>query len=200
MALTTYSELKTSIANFLNRDDLTSAIPDFITLAEAQIQRDLQHWQMEDNQATTVSSRYTVLPDGFYQPVRLHVDGANKALQTMSTVEMQDMRYANDDTAGEPLYYAITGGKLEVFPTPDDSYSVNIVFIKELEKLSDANTSNWLLDEAPDVYLYGSLMQSAPYLMNDQRLAVWQTLYASGINGLQTASDNARWGSNLRLR
>lgn len=200
MAFTTYAELQTAIGSWLNRSDLTSTIPDFITLAEAQLQRDLDHWQMTTRDTLSVSTQYTSLPADFYALKRLSVDGAKRALKAMSANEMQDARYTSDDTAGEPRYYAVTGGSLEVFPTPDDTYTVNIVYKTTFDALSDANTSNWLLTEAPDAYLYGALMQSAPFLVDDKRIAVWQTLYASAVEGVQRSSEQAKFGTNLRIR
>ena len=62
MALSNYNDLKASIADFLNRDDLTSVIPDFISLAEAQLNREIRHWRMEDRSIATIDSQYTALP------------------------------------------------------------------------------------------------------------------------------------------
>lgn len=200
MALTTYSELKTAVANFLNRDDLTSVIADFVTLAEAQIQRDLRHWRMEARTTATASSQYTALPSDFLEPIRLHLQGKDKALEPMSVNEMQDRRYDDDDTAGVPTHYALTAGQIELWPTPGDSYTLEIYYRADLAVLSDSNTSNWLLSEAPDVYLYGTLVQSAPYLVDDARLLVWKGLYADAIAKMQASSDRAKFGSNLKLR
>lgn len=200
MSITTYAELQTSIGNFLNRSDMTAVIPDFIAIAEAQVQRRVRHWQMEKSDTIAASSRYSALPGDFLEPIRLTVDGKHKSLMPMSLNEMSDERYQSDDTAGDPEFYAITAGQLELFPTPGAAVTVNIDYYRTIEPLSGSATSNWLLAEAPDVYLYGALMQSAPYLVDDKRIAVWGALFQSAIEEMQASSDRAKWGGPLRIR
>lgn len=200
MALTTYSELQSSIADFTNRDDLTSVIPDFITLAEAQMNRDIDHWQREERTTVTANSQYTALPSNFYQPRRLFIDGQDYPLAPMSINEMQDERDKSGDSAGRPKYYAITGGEIELFPTPDESETLAIAYIRTIPPLSSGNTSNWVLSEAPDVYLYGSLIHTAPYLKDDARVQIWAGLYQSAVAELNRTSVAARFGPNLRIR
>ena len=77
MALTNYNELKTSIADFLNRDDLTNIIPDFITFAETNINRDIRHWRMEKRANAVLDTQYTALPTDFIEPIRLTINTAN---------------------------------------------------------------------------------------------------------------------------
>lgn len=200
MALDTYANLQASIGDFLNRDDLTSVIPDFITLAEAQAQRDIEHWRMEKRAEVTLTDRYTSLPDDFVKPTRLYVTGANKALVPITQAEMQDKRAASGDSGGTERFYCITAGEIEIYPSPS-SGTLEMYYVGKIPVLSDSNTTNWLLDEAPDVYLYGALSQSAPYLKDDARLAVWSTLYSNAVNGLNSASEDAKWGGQgLKLR
>lgn len=200
MALDTYSDLQTTIADFLNREDLTTAIPLFIRLAEAQMQRDIEHWRMEKRATTGLLDRYTALPSDFVKPHSLYVTGANKALVPITQSEMQDKRYRSGDAAGDARFYCITAGEIEIYPTPT-SGTIEMYYIGKIPALSDTNTSNWLLDEAPDVYLYGALAQTAPYLKDDQRLIVWSTLYSNAVTALNSASEDAKWGGQgLKLR
>lgn len=200
MALDTYAGLQASIADFLNREDLTSAIPDFIRLGEAQMQRDLEHWRMEKRSEVTLTDRYTALPTDFVKPIRLYVTGANRHLVPITQGEMQDKRYQSADVAGTERFYSITAGEVEIFPSPS-SGTLEMYYLSKIPALSDANTSNWLLDEAPDVYLYGALSQTAPYLKDDQRLIIWSTLYTNAVNALNSASEDAKWGGQgLKMR
>lgn len=201
MALDTFANLKTAIADHLNRDDLTSYIPDFITLAEAQMQRDLRHYQMEKRATATVDAQYNALPADFLQPLRVHMQGKHRPLQLMSSAEIQRYRDNTDATTGEPLYYAITGGEFEFAPAPDGEYTCEFYYIRTIPALSDSNTSNWLLSAGPDAYLYGALIHSAPFLRDDERIGVWAALYKSAVDGLQQSSDRARFGGGgLKLR
>lgn len=193
MALSTYAELQTEIAAFLNRDDLTSQIPTFIRLAESQIARDVEHWRAEARTTASTAARYITLPTDFMRPIRLYMDGDNQALRLITATQMQDRRANAADAAGTPRFYSITAGEIELFPTPA-SGTLNIYYRSEIDALSDSNTSNWLLTYAPDVYLYGSLLHTAGYLQDDERAAIWSTLYTAAVNNLNQDSINATYG------
>lgn len=201
MPLTTYDELQTAVGTWLNRSDLSAVIPDFIALADAQIARDVRHWRMEVRATTTIDSRYTTLPTYWVRTLRLHIGDAKAPLQLLSLADMQDMRYANGDTQGEPKYYAHVAGEFEVYPTPGDSYTGELLYHARPIPLSDTQDSNWLLEYAPDVYLYGTLVASAPFLQHDERTATWASLYAAAVQRLNAEGEAAQWsGTGLKMR
>jgi hypothetical protein len=202
MAITTYAELKTAIANWLNRDDLTSAIPDFITSAEAQMQRDVRHYKMMQRSTAPIDSRYTAVPPTWLETVRFHLVGDKSyRLELTSMDDMLQLREERGGTSGRPTHYAHIGDSLEVFPTPDAEYDAELLYYEKIPVLSDSNTTNWLLEFAPDLYLYGSLVHSAPYLKDDERIQVWATLYTTALQGLNNQSESARFGgSGIRMR
>lgn len=202
MAIDTFANLKASIADFLNRDDLTSVIADFVTLAEARMQRDLSdHYLRQARTTFTVDGQFEDVPADFFSPVRISLQGKHRPLELMSLHEIQARRDGCDDETGEPLFYAINGGDFEFWPTPNDTYTADLLYVQTIPALSDSNTSNWVLSQGPDVYLYGSLIQSAPYLRDDERLTAWAALYQSGIDGMNMASKAARFGgSGLKMR
>lgn len=193
MPVSTYAELQSTMADFLNRSDMTATIPALITLAEAAINRDVNHWRAEKRSQTAIAERYISLPDDFRSPIRLYVDGNNRPLRLILATEMQDKRYGSADAAGVPCFYAITAGEIELYPTPS-SGALNMYYCATIPALSDANTSNWLLTTAPDVYLYGALLQSAPFLEHDERLATWGTLYTAAVSALNADSKDAVFG------
>ena len=84
-----------------------------------------------------------------------------------------------------------TENQFEFFPSPDGSYGVELLYYQRVPALSDSNTTNWLLTEAPDVYLYGSLVHSAPYLADDARTAVWAQIFGAAMQRLNQSSDEA---------
>jgi hypothetical protein len=201
MAITTYSELKTAIADFLNRDDLTSSIPTFISLAEAQLRRDIRHYEMEASTALSVSSQYTDRPADWLETIRLYISGSKRSLDLLSIQGMADKRQGSEDATGIPRYYAHIDGSFEVFPTPDGTYSVELMYFKKIPALSDSNTSNWLLQNYPDVYLYGALIHSSPYLQEDARVGVWAQLYSAAALKVNQESDKAKYsGSGLTMK
>jgi len=200
--IATYAELQSAIADFLIRDDLTTAIPTFIRLCEARIDRELTHWRQERRSTAQLDAQYSTIPTDFLRPIRLQLlDTYTGEIAPISTAQMLQMRQDRDDRAGRPEYYALTGGSLELFPTPDDTYDASLVYYGRVPALSATNTTNWLLTEAPDVYLYGSLLHSAPYLKDDARIALWEGLFGQGLNTLNVSSGDAKYGgTGLRMK
>ena len=195
MTFTTYSGLKAEIADFLLRSDLTSAIPSFIRLAEAGIDRDLRHWRQEKRSVAQLDAQYSAIPADYLRPIRLQItDQPTSEVSPVSTAQMLQLRSDRNDRVGRPMHYALTAGSFELFPTPDDVYNASLVYYGRIDPLSDTNTSNWLLGEAPDVYLYGALIHSAPYLKDDPRISVWGSLYTAGMAALNSTSDDAKYG------
>ena len=198
MSISTYAELKSAIADFLNRDDLTSVIPTFISLAEARIARDLRHWKQEKRVTTAVDERYENLPNDWLELIQIKLtDGGN--VTSISYAEMERMRVASP-AAGKPKYVSINADQIELYPTPDASYDLTIVYYARIPALSDADPDNWLLVDAPDVYLYGALINSAPYLADDQRAQIWGTLYGSAMEGLRVENERAKFAGPVSMR
>ena len=204
MALTTYTELKASIADFLNRDDLTSVIPDFITLAESQINRDVRHWRMEARSSGVqdASDEYMQIPADWVETIRLHLTGTGTSVVNLiSRDAMADKRQGDEDVSGTPMYYTHADGQFQLYPTPSADTDFELLYYQKLDVLSGSNADNWLLLDSPDVYLYGALLHSAPYLAEDQRVAVWAQMYSASVQRLNEASESARYsGSGLRLK
>lgn len=202
MAIATYSDLKSSIADFLNRDDLTAVIPTFIDLAEAQINRDIRHYEMEARATADVSGQYLDRPDDWLETIRVTLNTTGtRNLSLLSKASMADKRQGAENTVGEPRFYAHAQNAFELFPTPDGTYTVELLYYEKVAALSDSNTSNWLLSSHPDVYLYGALLHSAPYLADDARLNVWAQLYSVAIQRVNQSSDDAQWsGTGLQLK
>ena len=192
MALTSYSALKSSVADWLNRDDLTSVIPDFISLAEAQMERRLPTQKMVKRANATIDTPFSALPADFLSA---------KSLVLTSTAPVQPLIFLTEDeldskkyvyrATGKPIYFALVGNQIEVLPAPDTSYTAELTYVATLAKLSDSNTSNWILARHPDVYLYGALLQAAPYLRDDERVATWSALYETAVNDIMLQNERA---------
>lgn len=202
MPITNYTELKSAVADFLNRDDLTSVIPTFISLAEAQMQRVIRHHKMMQRSEAEIDTRYFALPSDWAETVRFHVIGDRTyRLELTSLDDMLQLRQANGNPTGIPTHFAHVGEQLEVYPTPNGTFDVELLYFKDIPALSDSNTTNWLLTDYPDVYLYGALMQSAPYLDDDQRMQVWSTLYGNAVQSINQESKKSRYsGAGMRVR
>lgn len=197
MAITTYAELQAAIASWLNRDDLASTTPNFIDMVEADMSRTIRHWRMEKRSIADLTTQYSALPSDFYEPIRLSItSGTTYSLELVGQADLLRLRQRTDNVTGRPQYYAMTDGSIEIFPTPGDTYTLEMVYYSKIIPLTDTNTSNWVLNYYPDAYLYGSLIHSAPFLGDDNRLSVWAALYDNAINAINADSDKAKFGGS----
>lgn len=206
MAINTYATLVSAITEYLARDQdatLTARIPDFITLAEAKFNRILFMPQMETRDTLTVDTGATSpelldLPtdfQSFRRNPRLSGVTGKPALEFLTGTQMDDLRFARDDTTGQPLYYSVGGSQIELLPTPNDDYDVEIVYRAKISALTSTNTTNWLLTLAPDLYLYGALMEAAPYTKNQTWLPVWVSGFTTALDALTSLGDRQAFDS-----
>ena len=206
MALGTYTELKDAIADWLDRSDLTARIPDFIALAEARINRELRIRPMEvrSTMYATVDQQYFNLPGGYIQMRNIQLNTNPTTPLEYITPEMLDRLYGST-TTGKPRAYTLIGDEIQLAPIPDSSYQIEMAFYEKFTALGDGTsgtvTSNWLTKNAPDVLLYGALMEAEPFIKNDERVPVWLNGYSNAIDKLQKADQRDRHsGSAMRVR
>ena len=195
MAITNYTNLQTTIADTLNRDDLTSIIPTFVSLCESTVNRDIRHWRMESrsNGQQSAGDAYMQVPADWVETLRFNVVGnGTSPIKMTNSTTMADLRAVNNDQYGTPALYTLEAGQFHLYPTPIADTDVELLYYAEVPALA-SNATNWLLTAAPDVYLYGSLVNSAPYLQDDARLAVWAQLYSSSVVRLNEASQYAKY-------
>lgn len=201
MAITNYTELQSAVAGWLARDDLTSRIPDFITLAEAKFNRVLMHPKMEARTTLTVDTNLTspeflTLPTDFQtmRSARLSGVTGKPRLAFMTQTQMDDFRYSSDNVSDQPVYFSIVGTQIELAPTPTQNYTVEVVYRGNIPALS-SNATNWLLTLAPDLYLYGSLLEAAPYIQNDERIGLWASAVSTVIDQLNSHGERQSFNS-----
>jgi len=176
MAISTYAELKTSIASWLDRSDLTDIIPDFIVLAETRHRRDFKIRRMETRvtASTIADTEYYSLPDNYVAMRNIQLNTDTKTPLEYLTPEQMD-RIRGGSSTGKPKAYSIMGDTFQLRPIPDGVYQIEMLYYKYFTALSDSNTTNDMLTYHPDLYLYGALVE--PYLQNDKRIQVWQGFY-----------------------
>jgi len=178
MAITNYSELKSAIADWLDRTDLTDSIPDFITLAETRHRRDFKIRRMETRVTanTVADTEYYTLPDNFVAMRNIQLNTDPKTALEYLTPEQMDRIYAGSNK-GKPKAYSIIGDNIQLRPLPDSAYEIEMLYYKYFTPLSDSNTTNDMLTYHPDAYLYGALVEAEPYLQNDKRIQTWASFY-----------------------
>lgn len=201
--MSAYVQLKQDIADWLNRTDLQDQIPVFIRLAEARLNRDLRVRQMIERAVafTDSNDNFVTLPGDWLEARQIRVDVAGK-LHPLEYFTLEEIG-ANEKrlVSGRPRFFNLTGNRLEIFPPPPNNTEIEMVYYSRIPALSDEVESNWLLNLFPDVYLYGSLTHTAAYLKDDERIAVWGSLYASAIEEIRLDDGRASHSSfNLRSR
>lgn len=200
MSIANFAELQAAISNYLARDDLPSYIGDFIGLAEARINRDLRIRPMETSVTlATVGGTPTVaLPARYVQMRLLSLDGSPDRVLTYLTPEDLRRRYRSS-AGGKPSAFTLEGEAIRLAPTPDGVHALDCLYYAAFAPLSAG--VNWLIQNAPDVYLYAGLCEAMPFIGNDRRLAVWQALYAQAIERLTAADQRDRHsGAALTLQ
>jgi hypothetical protein len=201
MAINTYSTLQTAVANWLDRSDLTDRVPEFIALAEATFNRVLRLRAMETTVADTTpsGSKEDALPTGYLQMREIHLTTTPVVSLAYITPEIM-YRIRAGSTSGKPNSYTIVGDNILFGPTPDGAYDYSMTYYKSFDALSDSTQTNWLILNAPDLYLYGTLLQAEPFLMNDERVPLWERGVRQVINDLQQQDDKDRHsGSEMRV-
>jgi hypothetical protein len=194
-----YTQLQAVIADFANRQDLVSQIPVFIQLTEARLNRDIRHWRMEKRAAAEVVGERFPLPCDWVETIKVKADGRPLRLADAFMVDAVDHE-RHRPSAGN-LYYRHTGDQLELFPAQDKPVSFELEFIAKVPSLGDDQPTNWLLDEFPDVYIYGAMLQVAPFLHDDQRVPIWAQAYGEAVSAANLSSDRAKYsGTALRLQ
>ena len=192
-----YLELRETIADFLNREDCTSQIKQFIRLAEARIRRDLRESSMQTRAEAPIASEYFELPCDWLSTIRVTIDGNILRLADGYNIERFEM-------IGVPSFYRhVEGDKLQFLPPPNDDNPLRCVleYWAAVPDLSDEQPNNWLLDRYPDVYLYGALLIASGYLQDDGRVPMWTQAYSESVTAANMASERSEYsGVALRLQ
>ena len=178
MAISTYAELNTAIASWLDRSDLTDVIPDFIALTESRHRRDFKIRRMETRVTanTIADTEYYTLPENYVAMRNIQLNTDPKTSLEYLTPEIMDKLQAGS-SKGKPKVYSIIGNDIQIRPIPDRIYEIEMLYYKYFTPLSSSNATNDMLTHHPDLYLYGALVEAEPYLQNDKRLQTWASLY-----------------------
>jgi hypothetical protein len=191
MSFSTYSELKTTIASYLARSDLTAMIPTFIQLAELRLRRELRTRQMlvVATASTTGGDSTVGLPTDFLAMRDIHVN--TNPITTLAYAAPNAFYNSYRATeSGKPTEYTVLATELQLSPVPDSTYTLQMLYYAQPYFMSDTNPSNVFLVNFPDALLYAALGEAEPYLMNDARLQTWASLYDRAITSI-TISDQS---------
>ena len=196
MAINTWDTLKSSISTWLNRSDLDSQIPDFIKLAEADFNIRIRTSDMMKRATTIMNSEYISAPGDYLALRNVQLNTSPVKLLDYLTPEELDEKAQIYTSSGKPRFFSLVADTIQVLPSPDTNYTAEVAYYSEILPLSADNADNWLLRKHPSVYLYGSLFHSAPFLMSDERLPVWEKLMNESIATLNQADVQSRYSGN----
>jgi hypothetical protein len=202
MALNNYGALRAAVGDWLLRNDLSDQIADFIYLAEVELSRRVRRCSVRTT--ITITDRDTALPSDAVELRSIYLQSGEPTkdlpLTIMSPEGLAEMRARRANVAYRPLWASMLGNHLIVAPDPDKSYTAEVIYFQQLPFLTGASdsSSNTLLAEAPDAYLYGALLQAAPFLEHDSRMPVWQQKFDNAINQLNDVRDREEYNASIR--
>ena len=202
MSITTYSELQTAVNNWLKRAD-TTRVKEFISLAEATIARKLRVREMEKRQTISITSEFfdlTTLTTRFIEMKNLYMTtDPKRSLEMLTPDQMTD--FYSSSVSGVPRAFCIIGNTLRIAPSPDSTYSAQITYVTPITALSDSATTNWLLTNHPDIYLYTALYHGNLYIKDKEEAAVNFDLSNGLIENLNIQEKNAKYsGAPMRAK
>lgn len=184
MSFADYPSLRAAVSQWLHRADMEAVIPDLINLAEIRFNRNLRVRQMEKRFTTTLVTNAVTLPEDWLAFSQAPFAGVPLDFLPRGRF---DGLYASQDYGN---YFTVLGNQLLVGTGGLGNFRMD--YFSKIPALSTSpGGSNWLLRDAPDAYLYGTLMEAEPWLKNDSRIEVWRGFLQTALVDLQTSSDNA---------
>ena len=198
--VTTYQELQDHLADTLIRTDLTTPMTTFIQMAEASFKRERRVRKLSDRGAFSISADGSSLPSDFHSLESWYHDGPTYygpigIVNSDMIGQLKGTRYRGQ--SGVPAHAAIVAGTARYAPQPNATFITQMTYWRKIGVLSDSNTSNWLLADHPDIYIYGALVHTAPYLKDDPRVQVWAGLLEKGINELDQATEDEMFSGSM---
>lgn len=187
--ITSYATLQSAVADYLNRQDLAAQIPMFIQFCEADLNTRLRCREQIIRAQATSDNEFVQLPTDWLEAINLQIVDGTSPLRYV-TLDEADM-VVKERRYQHVVAYSLMNGAIELVPPPSDNVEIEMIYYSKIPALSDSNPTNWLLQKAPDVYLYGALTHAAPFLVDDQRIAVFGSFYGQRVEALNEQSQKA---------
>lgn len=191
------NSLITAVEDWLLRPDLSDRIETFIQNAEARLRRDSRVRRLIDIPLNVSSAELAVPSDLVQVDEIIHGDTWGRA--PLRNGNLNDVRRARTmrRSGGVPMVFTVINDRFIFGPEPDQTYAITLSYWQAFESLTPTNLSNWLLAEHPDIYLYSTLMESAPYLRDDPRLETWNSFRESALEELHKLNEDKQYGGPL---
>lgn len=196
-----YTEVKSAVAAFLNRDDLTSVIPTFIKFCESRMNRTIRTRLMEYRVVASISTQFSNLPDDFMEMRNIQINSQPVvALQYLTPQQADQERQRNNGASGKPAFFSVVANRLELIPPPNELLECELVYYRMIPALDDTvNMTNWVSSNHSDVYVYGTLVAAATYLKDDP--SGWAQLFDSALEELSVDDQRSQFhGTTPQMR
>tara|TARA_B100001093_G_scaffold67721_1_gene57771 strand:- start:867 stop:1493 length:627 start_codon:yes stop_codon:yes gene_type:complete len=195
MAITTYSDLQTAIADFLARTDLTNDIKNFISLAEARMSRELSTRSQEKRvtASTVANDEFISLPTDLREIRVIKLNSSPQRVLEYYTPQQFYKQFPNA-AGGKPAAYTIIGTEVALRPVPSAAETVEMIYGEGITALSDSAATNTILTRHPDAYLYGSLTHAYTFLMDEGRAQTYDQYFGRSIEEITKEMEKSRFG------
>ncbi|MCX7135704.1 MAG: hypothetical protein NTW47_03355 [Proteobacteria bacterium] len=193
-----YTELQTTIASYAQRNDIGTIIPTFIELAEARFNRHLRVAEMEKTATTSAVSEFTQLPSDF-QSIRYVTGVQGRPLQYQMPERLAQQ--AAEGWVPNPGMYTVQDLQLRVLPAPSATapMTLQIVYYASLPPLA-TNTTNWLSEEYPDVYVSGAMVEACTWLKDYEGMVQWEERLQTRLEGMRAQSQQILFGGAIAVK
>ncbi len=204
----TFSELKNKVINYLNRPDLSNIVGDFINMAMHRLEKEnsgFGNWKcMEKRKTVTTSEPYISIPSRYKEAIWLKVIDGNRYYDLSKTSPQTALSLYPyiDESKGRPVIYStiMATNEFLVRPTPDKEYTFDLYYYAYTADLVNDDDTNWWTENAWEVLLYGALGEASPYLVNDERIAVWKGFYDISIARIMQSEKNEEFSGKQYIR
>lgn len=194
-----YASLKTEVAQWLNREGMTSLtdkVDTFLAMAQRRIFRDMNLRCLEATATGTLAN--TTLPATFQRVRSIYLTNGTTSWPLKSA--SPHIIAAAQSATTAPKWYEIDGDEIRVAPSPDADYAYTLKYYQSIPLLSGGNITNWFTANAPELILFGALLEASVYLKDDQRTEMWRSRFEEVKKSLQDSEDNAdRDGGGLQV-
>jgi hypothetical protein len=197
MPLATYTDLTAALGSWLQRSDIAALFPDFVQLFEACANRRLRVRQQEATIELTPSNGVAALPADYLMWRRLTFTGNPR--QELAYVEPSWLQTAYPDLPTDvPRVFTIEGGNIETMPLDPSNTPLELVYFQQIPSLA-ANSTNWLMSQHPDLYLFGALTEAQAYAVNTQAAVLWKARRDELFDEIETLSNKSRGPGAIRV-
>ena len=194
--ITNYATLQTAVADYLARDDLSTFVPNFVQNCENKLYRTLNLRNEETALSVNISSGVAAVPSTFKALKFAYYNSSPIALLEWVTLDELYSKYPVRSNSSTPAVISREGTNFVFGPVADDlTAGLKGIYYAKKDPLRTTDPS-WYVTNAPEVLLYGSLLEAEPFIKNDPRIPVWRMLYDEAVGTLETEERNASSKSN----